>query len=162
MPPPCQATCRRHLCLSHAQLHTRPPHTFLHHTCLSLKQHEIATDGLTSRSISTGHLDMKSSEDSRRLIAVLERRSDLELRLSCGKSISAHSQKLSLASSVLGDLIDSIMDEQITAMTPMRAAKRRNALCLMRREILFARANFTMRDFKLLQTRVFVNDKISS
>ena len=59
-------------------------------------------------------------------------------------------------------LIRPIMDEQITAMTPMSAAKRRNALCLMRREILFARANFTMRDFKLLQTRVFVNDKISS
>jgi hypothetical protein len=42
--------------------------------------------------------------------------------LSCGKSIRAHSQKLSLASSVLGDLIDSVMDEQITAT---RAAKRK-------------------------------------
>ena len=66
---------------------------------------------------------MPSSEDShRRLISALERRSDLELRLSCGKSISAHSQKLSLASSVLGDLIDAVVDEQITAM---RAAKRK-------------------------------------
>ena len=66
---------------------------------------------------------MTSSEtDSRRLLAALERRSDIELRLSCGKSIRAHSQKLSLASSVLGDLIDAVMDEQITAM---RAAKRK-------------------------------------
>ena len=56
------------------------------------------------------------------MMAVLERRSDLELRLSCGKSIGAHSQKLSIASSVLGDLIDAVMDEQITAM---RAAKRK-------------------------------------
>jgi hypothetical protein len=56
------------------------------------------------------------------LIAALEHRSDVELRLSCGKSIRAHSLKLSLASSVLGDLIDSIMDEQITAM---RAAKKK-------------------------------------
>jgi hypothetical protein len=56
------------------------------------------------------------------LIAALERRSDIELRLSCGKSIRAHSLKLSLASSVLGDLIDSVMDEQITAM---KAAKRK-------------------------------------
>ena len=62
---------------------------------------------------------MTSSEE---LLSALERRSDLELRLSCGKSISAHSQKLSLASSVLGDLIDAVMDEQITAM---RAAKRK-------------------------------------
>ena len=63
---------------------------------------------------------MTSSENShRRLIAA---RSDLELRLTCGKSISAHSQKLSLASSVLGDLIDVVMEEQITAM---RAAKRK-------------------------------------
>jgi len=66
--------------------------------------------------------NMTSSEGSSRLIAALERRSDIELRLSCGKSIRAHSQKLSLASSVLGDLIDAVMDEQITAM---RAAKRR-------------------------------------
>ena len=65
---------------------------------------------------------MTSSEDSRRLIAALERRSDIELRLSCGKSISAHSSTLSLSSSVLGDLIDSVMDEQITAT---RAAKRK-------------------------------------
>jgi len=65
---------------------------------------------------------MTSSEGSSRLIAVLERRSDLELRLSCGKSIRAHSLKLSIASSVLGDLIDTVMDEQITAM---RAAKRK-------------------------------------
>ena len=62
---------------------------------------------------------MTSSEE---LIAALERRSDLELRFECGKSISAHSLKLSLASSVLGDLIDAITDEQITAM---RAAKRK-------------------------------------
>ena len=62
------------------------------------------------------------SEDSRRLIAVLELRSDIELRFSCGKSIRAHSQKLSLASSVLGDLIDAILNEQITAMN---AAKRK-------------------------------------
>ena len=65
---------------------------------------------------------MTSSEDSRRLIAVLERRSDIELRLSCGKSIRAHSLKLSIASSVLGDLIDTVMDEQITAM---RVAKKK-------------------------------------
>ena len=56
-----------------------------------------------------------TSTDSNRLMAALERRSDLELRLSCGKSIRAHSLKLSLASSVLGDLIDAVMDEQITA-----------------------------------------------
>ena len=36
--------------------------------------------------------------------------------------IRAHSLKLSLASSVLGDLIDSVMDKQITAM---RAAKKK-------------------------------------
>ena len=67
--------------------------------------------------------NMTSSEtDARRLTAALERRSDIELRLSCGKSIRAHSLKLSLASSVLGDLIDSVMDEQITAM---RAAKKK-------------------------------------
>ena len=65
---------------------------------------------------------MTSSKDSRRLKAALERRSDIELRFECGKSIRAHSQKLSLASSVLGDLIDSVMDEQITAM---KAAKRK-------------------------------------
>ena len=65
---------------------------------------------------------MTSSEDSRRLIAALGRRSDIELRLSCGKSIRAHSLKLSIASSVLGDLIDTVMDEQITAM---KAAKRK-------------------------------------
>ena len=66
---------------------------------------------------------MTSSEtDSRLLTAALERRSDIELRLSCGKSIRAHSLKLSLASSVLGDLIDAVMDDQITAM---RAAKKK-------------------------------------
>ena len=66
---------------------------------------------------------MTSSEtDARRLIAALERRSDIELRLSCGKSIRAHSLKLSLASSVLGDLIESVIDELITAM---KAAKRK-------------------------------------
>ena len=62
------------------------------------------------------------STDSRRLMAALERRSDLELRFECGKSIRAHSQKLSIASSVFGDLIDAVMDEQITAM---RAVKRK-------------------------------------
>ena len=61
-------------------------------------------------------------QDSDRLKAALERKSDIELRLSCGKSISAHSLKLSITSSVLGDLIDAVMDEQITAT---RAAKRR-------------------------------------
>ena len=65
---------------------------------------------------------MTSLEGSSRLIAALERRSDIELRFECGKSIRAHSQKLSLASSVLGDLIDAVMDELITAM---KAAKRK-------------------------------------
>ena len=60
------------------------------------------------------------------MIAALGRRSDLELRLSCGKSIRAHSLKLSLASSVLGDLIDAVMDEQITATKAVEKRKRDN------------------------------------
>jgi len=55
------------------------------------------------------------------LIAALEHRSDLELRFDCGKSIRAHSVKLSLASSVIRDLIDAVLDEQITT----RVAKKR-------------------------------------
>jgi hypothetical protein len=57
-------------------------------------------------------------------MAALERRSDLELRFDCGKSIRAHSQKLSLASSVLGDLIDAVMDEQMTATRAVAKRKR--------------------------------------
>ena len=47
-----------------------------------------------------------------RLCDALSIRSDLELLCSDGKAIKVHSQKLALASPVLGDLMD-LMEDQI-------------------------------------------------
>ena len=45
----------------------------------------------------------------------LSGRGDLELRFQTGPSIRVHSQKMSLASSVLQTLMDDVMDEQIAS-----------------------------------------------
>ena len=45
----------------------------------------------------------------------LSGRGDLELRFQAGPSIRVHSQKMSLASSVLQTLMDDVMDEQIAS-----------------------------------------------
>ena len=47
---------------------------------------------------------------------------DLELRFQTGPSIRVHSQKMSLASSVLQTLMDDVMDEQIASAERRRAA----------------------------------------
>ena len=52
----------------------------------------------------------------------LSGRGDLELRFQAGPSIRVHSQKMSLASSVLQTLMDDVKDEQIASAKRKRVA----------------------------------------
>ena len=56
-----------------------------------------------------------SKSDYDLLRSALASGGDLELRFHCGRSICVHSLKLSLASSVLRDLMHDVVDEQIAA-----------------------------------------------
>ena len=67
------------------------------------------------------------SEEFDRLRAAIEHRSDLELRFECGQSVRVHSIKLSLASSVLRDLFDDVIDEQIETAKRRRDDERPSA-----------------------------------
>ena len=62
---------------------------------------------------------MNDPDHVQRVTEAISDRSDLELVLSDGRSIKVHSEKLSMASSVLRDLMD-VMEEQLISFKRQR------------------------------------------